>query len=200
GAERLRLRLPAGRGGARARSRGRARLRDAGGALLRHRHRARRRLRPVPDRERAPVIPRVFHQVWVGPEPLPDEYRRYQQTWLQHTPGWALEVWTDETLPEGFQREEVYDLLRQPAERSDMLIFEILYRFGGVYTDTDFECLRPIEPMLRGVEIFCAYSHPDRLNNAIMGSVAGHPIIEEGIKGLRPRATYGTVDKAGTGP
>jgi inositol phosphorylceramide mannosyltransferase catalytic subunit len=146
------------------------------------------------------VIPRVFHQVWVGPEPLPDEYRRYQQTWLQHNPGWTLELWTDENLPEGFQRKEVYDLLRQPAERSDMLIFEVLYRFGGVYTDTDFECLRSIEPLLDGVEIFCAYSHPDRLNNAIMGSVAGHPIIEEGIRGLRPRETYGTVDKAGTGP
>ena len=45
------------------------------------------------------MIPRVFHQVWVGPEPLPDEYRRYGQTWLQHNPGWVLELWTDENLP-----------------------------------------------------------------------------------------------------
>jgi mannosyltransferase OCH1-like enzyme len=146
------------------------------------------------------VIPRVFHQVWVGPEPLPDEYRGYQQTWLRHHPGWELRLWTDENLPDGFRRPEVYERLRQPAERSDMLIFEILHRFGGVYTDTDFECLRSIEPLLDGVEIFCAYSHPDRLNNAIMGSVPGHPIIEEGLTGLRPRDTYGPVDKAGTGP
>jgi mannosyltransferase OCH1-like enzyme len=94
----------------------------------------------------------------------------------------------------------VYDLLRQPAERSDMLIFELLYRFGGVYVDTDFECLRPIGPLLEGVEIFCSYSHPDRLNNAIMGSVPRHPLIEKGLRDLRPRTTYGKVDKAGTGP
>ena len=146
------------------------------------------------------MIPRVFHQVWVGTEPLPEEYRRYQQTWLEHNPGWELRVWTDENLPPDFERKEVYDLLRQPAERSDMLIFEVLYKYGGVYTDTDFECLRSIEPLLEGVDIFCAYSHPDRLNNAIMGSVPGHPLIGQGIRELRPRATYGTVDKAGTGP
>ena len=146
------------------------------------------------------MIPQVFHQVWVGPEPLPEEYRRYGQTWLDHNSGWELRVWTDENLPPDLERKEVYELLRQPAERSDMLIFELLYRFGGVYVDTDFECLRPIEPLLEGVEIFCSYSHSDRLNNAIMGSVPRHPLIEQGLRELRPRTTYGTVDKAGTGP
>jgi inositol phosphorylceramide mannosyltransferase catalytic subunit len=146
------------------------------------------------------MIPRVFHQVWVGPEPLPEEFRRYGRTWLEHNPGWRLELWTDENLPPDFVRPEVYELLRQPAERSDMLIFELLFRFGGVYVDTDFECLRPIEPLIDDAEIFCSYSHPGRLNNAIMGSVAGHPIIEEGLRTLRPRTTYGKVDKAGTGP
>ena len=146
------------------------------------------------------MIPRIFHRVWVGPAPLPEEYRGYGQTWLDHHPGWELRLWTDENLPEGFQRQEVYERLRQPAERSDMLIFEVLHREGGVYIDTDFECLRSIEPLLEGVEIFCAYSHPDRLNNAIMGSVAGHPLIAQGLRELRPRDTYGPVDKAGTGP
>jgi mannosyltransferase OCH1-like enzyme len=146
------------------------------------------------------VIPRIFHQVWVGPESLPEEYRRYQQTWLDHHPGWELRVWTDENLPPDLERKEVYERLRQPAERSDMLIFEMLYKYGGVYTDSDFECLRSIEPLLEGVDLFCAYSHPDRLNNAIMGSVPGHPLIAEGIRGMRPRDTYGTVDKEGTGP
>jgi inositol phosphorylceramide mannosyltransferase catalytic subunit len=150
------------------------------------------------------MIPRIFHQVWVGPEPLPPKYRRYQETWVQHHPGWELRVWTDENLPPDLERKEVYERLRQPAERSDMLIFEFLNRYGGVYIDTDFECLRSIEPLLDGVEIFCAYSHFDshseRLNNAIMGSAPGHRLIAQGLRELRPRDTYGPVDKAGTGP
>jgi mannosyltransferase OCH1-like enzyme len=146
------------------------------------------------------VIPRTFHQVWVGPDPLPDEYLRHQRTWLEHHSGWELRLWTDDNLPPDLERIEVYERLRQPAERSDMLIFEVLYRFGGVYIDTDFECLRSIEPLLDGVEIFCAYSHHDRLNNAVMGSVAGHQLIRRGLRELRPRDTYGPVDKAGTGP
>ena len=146
------------------------------------------------------LIPKVFQQIWVGPNPVPEEHRRWQESWLRHHPGWTFQLWTDENLPPDLQRPEVYELLRQPVERSDMLIFEILYKFGGVYTDTDFECLRPIEELLDGIDIFCSYSHHDRLNNAIMGSVPGHPLLLEGIRGMRPRGTFGPIDKAATGP
>lgn len=145
-------------------------------------------------------IPRVFQQIWVGPNPVPEEHVRYQQSWLRHHPGWTFQLWTDENLPRDLRRPEVYELLRQPVERSDMLIFEILYKYGGVYTDTDFECLRSIDPLLEGVDIFCSYSHPDRLNNAIMGSVPGHPLLLEGITAMRPRETFGPIDKSATGP
>ena len=44
-------------------------------------------------------IPRIFHQIWVGPDPLPDEFAAYGQTWLDHHPGWELKLWTDENFP-----------------------------------------------------------------------------------------------------
>ena len=72
------------------------------------------------------LIPRVFHQVWLGLDPLPEAHARYQETWLEHHPGWELRVWTDENLPPDLERKEVYERLRQPAERSDMLILAAL--------------------------------------------------------------------------
>ena len=44
-------------------------------------------------------IPRIFHQIWVGPDPFPAEFARYRQTWLDHHPGWELKFWTEETFP-----------------------------------------------------------------------------------------------------
>jgi len=145
-------------------------------------------------------IPRVFHQIWVGSAPFPEEYLRYQQTWLEHHPGWRLELWTEESLPDDLVRKEAYERLRQPAERSDIVRLELLERHGGIYLDADFECRRSLEPLLADVEFFVAELKPSRVNNAIIGSVPHHPLLQRAIREVRPRETWGLVDKAGTGP
>jgi mannosyltransferase OCH1-like enzyme len=145
-------------------------------------------------------IPRIFHQIWLGPDPFPKEYEAYRRSWARHHPGWELRLWTEDTLPGDLERKETYERLRRPAERSDLLRFELLARHGGVYVDADFECFRSIEPLLDGVTFFCAYNDPGRVNNAIVGSVPGHPLVVRAIRELRPRETFGPVDKEGTGP
>ena len=143
-------------------------------------------------------IPPVFHQIWVGPDPLPSEYRAYQQTWLEHHPGWELRLWTEENLPQGLRRPEVYERLRAPAERANLLRLELLWREGGVYMDTDFECRRSIEPLVEDAELFITLAKADRVNNALMGGVAGHPLFDEALEKVRPVEFFGH-DKAATG-
>ena len=94
------------------------------------------------------LIPRIFHRIWVGPDPLPAEYARYGQTWLDHHPGWELRFWTDDNFPDGLRRPEAQERLRSPVERANILRLEVVWRFGGVYVDTDFECRRSIEPLI----------------------------------------------------
>lgn len=146
------------------------------------------------------MIPRLFHQIWLGPNPFPKQFAAYQESWLRRNPGWELRFWEEENLPPDLVRTEIYERLRQPAERSDLLRLEVLYREGGVYIDTDFECVRSLEPLLDGVEFFCAKLNEERVNNAIIGAAPGHPILARGIEEARPRETYGPVDKHGTGP
>ena len=93
-------------------------------------------------------IPRIFHQIWVGSDPFPEEYAALQETWRTHNPDWELHFWRDDNLPEGLQRAEVYDGSRTPWERADILRLEVVLRYGGMHVDADFECLRPIEPLL----------------------------------------------------
>jgi mannosyltransferase OCH1-like enzyme len=145
------------------------------------------------------LIPRIFHQVWVGPDPLPEQFTHYQQTWLDHNPGWELRLWTEGNLPEELRRREVYERLRSPVERCDILRLELPWRFGGVYVDTDFECLRSIEPLIDEVDFFVGDIKPGRVNHAIMGAVAGHPILDRALDEIRPREFYG-YDKEATGP
>jgi mannosyltransferase OCH1-like enzyme len=109
-----------------------------------------------------------------------------------------MRLWTEENLPDDFVRKEAYERLRKPAERCDIILIEVLARFGGVYADTDFECLRPIDPLLEGTDFFAGYSKSGKVNSGLIGASPGHPILERAITELRPVTQYG-LDKWGTG-
>lgn len=146
------------------------------------------------------MVPRILHQIWLGPDPLPDEFAGYRQTWVERHPDWEHRLWTEDTLPEGLRRPEVYERLRMPAERSDILRLEVLWLHGGVYVDTDFECHRPLDPVIEGLDFFTAPLKPDGwVNNAFIGATPGHPIVDRALNELRPREFYG-YDKHATGP
>jgi mannosyltransferase OCH1-like enzyme len=146
------------------------------------------------------VIPRVFHRIWVGPDPMPDEYVRLGKTWKRNHPDWEHHLWAETNLPTDL-RTEVYELLRRPAERADILRLELLHRLGGVYVDVDMESLKPIDELLGdGVSCFLGSLDSGRVSNAIMGGAPGHPLFARALAELRPRTTFGPVDREGTGP
>ncbi len=151
------------------------------------------------------MIPRVFHRIWLGPDPMPEEYVRLGQTWKRNHPDWEHHLWAETNLPTDLERHEVYELLRRPAERADILRLELLHRLGGVYVDADLECIKPIDPLLSasgggGVSCFLGALDSGRVSNAVIGTVPGHPLLARAIAELRPRTTFGPVDREGTGP
>ena len=120
-------------------------------------------------------IPKRLHQVWLGPAEMPEEHARFAAGWREHHPGWEYRLWNEHDLDNlGITREHV-ERGKSASEVSNMMRYRILERHGGVYVDTDFECLRPLGPILRGVEGFAAYTLPGLAATGIMGCVAGHP-------------------------
>jgi mannosyltransferase OCH1-like enzyme len=137
------------------------------------------------------LIPRIFHQIWLGPKPFPEEHLRYQETWRSHHPGWELRLWTEDNYPRDLRRPEPSERLREPAMRSNFLRLELLWRFGGVYVDTDFECLRSIEPLIADATFFIGRSKPGSIHDALYGSVAGHRILDIALDTLVSSDFYG---------
>jgi len=149
-------------------------------------------------------VPRIIHQIWLGPDPLPDELAEYVETWKRHHPDWEHRMWTEDNLPEEVRHPEVYERIRHPVERADILRWEVLSRHGGVYVDVDFECRRSLEPHVAGAEFFTALlkapipGKADRANNAFLGAVPRHPLVERALATLRPQEWWG-FDKSFSG-
>ena len=152
--------------------------------------------RRLSRRPAASPIPRVIHRVWLGGSAMPAEYERYAVGWAEHHPGWQMRLWTDADAP----RPPAAAHARNVAELADIVRYEVLRRQGGVYVDTDVECLRPLDPLLRGVRAFAAYEVPGRLCNAVLGAIPGHPAFSDLVRlseltsgrGVYPHATATT--------
>lgn len=136
------------------------------------------------------LVPRVIHRLWIGGAE-PEWTQPFAESWLH--PGWELRRWSDANVGELFplRNQAIYDAAAEIAPdhvgqlRSDVLRYEILHRFGGIWVDADMECLRPLDELLEGISCFAAWEVEGRwVNNAILGSTAGHPFLEGLISGL----------------
>jgi mannosyltransferase OCH1-like enzyme len=139
------------------------------------------------------VIPSIIHHIWIGPDPLPDDYRPYIESWKREHPGWKHLLWTEENLPEDPIRPEILERLRAPVERADILRLEILYRYGGVYVDTDLECLRPVGDLLADEDFVGVCLKPGRMTNTFIASAPRHPLLDRALRELQPMDVYWTM-------
>jgi mannosyltransferase OCH1-like enzyme len=128
-------------------------------------------------------IPRLIHQSWknaaVPNRIYPDAWRT---SWRELQPRWDYKFWTDAHNRELVERTypqflNFYDSLDAGIKRADFSRFLYMHRFGGVYVDLDFICLRELTPLLYGASIVVGQLSKDnfhyRIPNAFMASEPG---------------------------
>ncbi len=125
-------------------------------------------------------IPKIIHQIWLGPKPLPIEHQRYRESWLKYNPTWEYILWREEDLVDfPFIHKKAFMTATNYGEKSDILRYEILYRFGGLYADDDFECLSSFD-RLHYTYTFYAGLEPVgdfSISNALMASAPGNLLL-----------------------
>jgi inositol phosphorylceramide mannosyltransferase catalytic subunit len=156
--------------------------------------------RPIAQHLHRLRIPRTIHRVWLGGHPMPEREARFGESFAQHNPGWTMRLWTDEDLPTLDIGESERERSRSASELSNLVRYEVLHRYGGVYVDTDFECLRPLTPILRGIDAFTALESPGRTAVGILGCVAGHPLFGRAARLTRQTLGTGAHSADANGP
>jgi len=133
-------------------------------------------------------VPLSIHQFWDGP-PLPEAFAAFAEGWQRLHPDWRYRLWGGGDLPP-LRNQDLYDRAAEICPglegqlRSDIVRYELLHRFGGVWVDLDFECLKPIDDLLADTTCFVAWVTGEYVNNAIMGASRQHRFIKRLIDGL----------------
>ncbi len=84
------------------------------------------------------------------------------------------------------KRRDIFDSAPNWGVKSDVFRYEILFSYGGVYADTDFLCVRSLNELLT-FSFFCGIvsKNEKSVNNALIGSISGHPLLDELLKQLK---------------
>lgn len=152
------------------------------------------------------MIPRLIHQIWLGSE-IPAKFMSVMADWQLMNPGWKYQLWT-QPLPDMYN-EQLYDsanaYVRPDAVwqmRSDLLRYEILYRYGGFYCDVDTRPLRPLGDLFDGLTEFAVREDAKHVGNTYLASVPEHDVMLDLLQ-FQPSHALGFMDAAAgvvTGP
>ncbi len=137
-----------------------------------------------------PIIPKTIHQIWIG-GPVPEVFKKYMATWQAMHPDWRYILWTDEKIKELFplHNQKFFDESEGMGVKSDLLKWEIIYRFGGVYADVDYECLQPLDQLHHMYDFYTAFQPFDaffvQLGAALYAARPRHPILKHCIETIK---------------
>jgi inositol phosphorylceramide mannosyltransferase catalytic subunit len=133
------------------------------------------------------LIPKKIHQIWLGGE-LPLKYRQFTESWKIWHPTWEYKLWNDKDADEfGMTRADAYYSSNNLGTRSDIFSYEILRRHGGIYIDTDFECLKPFDDLL-WLKYFTSVAYDAKLEiyHGLMASIPEHSILKSCVEDIIP--------------
>lgn len=135
-------------------------------------------------------IPKILHQLWIGPKSPPT---RLLATWKEKHPDYEYILWNE---AEFARREFVpscidqINLIQEINGKADILRWEILYKYGGVFFDADSICIEPLDNDLFLTKTgFAAFENETERGTLIatvaMGFVPHHPLCADIIEWIQ---------------
>lgn len=88
-----------------------------------------------------------------------------------------------------FENRVYFDQTNNYGEQSDILRYEAVYRFGGVYVDCDFECYKDLTMLHHMYDFYTGLQPLDtnrvQLGCALFGAVPKHPILRSCVENIK---------------
>lgn len=156
------------------------------------------------------MIPKIIYTAHLQEGEPPAHLAAVEAAWKQHHPDWEHVRFTLDDRPvvlNAFEWENAFELPEPAgaASRLNILRYEVLARFGGVFIEPCIYPLRPIDELLDNVSGFCSsvggYGKPHQLSSSILGAERNHPAMWHALRDL-PRSVYtyrGVWDQTGPG-
>jgi glycosyltransferase involved in cell wall biosynthesis len=134
-------------------------------------------------------IPNIIHQLWIGPKPAPT---KLMDTWKDKNPNFTYIRWNeDEILKRNLKItcQHRIDEMIEINGKADIIRWEILYEYGGIFLDADSICIEPIDDILMNKKCFAGWEQEQLREGLIatgtMGFPPKHPLVKGAIEWIQ---------------
>jgi mannosyltransferase OCH1-like enzyme len=145
------------------------------------------------------MIPKTFHQIWVGPEKMPRREKQFYFELRDMHHDYESLLWTDDDINDlnmPPKMKALYDLhyaAKKYAFCADVLRLFVVYTYGGIYCDVDFKPLQRLDHFLQFDGFFCY--HPSTptdftIVNGVFGAEKEHPIMKHLVEATQDNAWW----------
>jgi mannosyltransferase OCH1-like enzyme len=120
------------------------------------------------------MIPKIFHNIWLGQKKMPEEFIVFHDNWKNLHSDWEYKLWKDEDIHNlNPSIKKLIDESQTFSSKSNILRIYLLYEYGGVYADTDFDWNKSLNPLLNNLAFIPKPTY-NVYNSAILGSIKKH--------------------------
>lgn len=131
------------------------------------------------------VIPKIIHQLWIGPKPRPSNFMK---TWEEKHPDFEYILWSEEELKKRQFPLRCINKINEIEEingKADIIRWEILYHYGGLFVDADSLCIEPFDYLIEKGSSFVGYENetarPGLVATGTMAFTKNHPLCYDAV-------------------
>lgn len=124
-------------------------------------------------------IPKIIHYCWFGGNPLPEDAKKYIESWKKYCPDYEIIEWNEENFDVNCNDyvKEAYNA-KKWAFVSDYARLYALVNYGGIYMDTDVEVIKSLDSFLKH-DAFSGFETDTSIPTGIMGCKKNFELFKE---------------------
>ena len=143
------------------------------------------------------TIPKILHQIWIGPKAAPTNLMR---TWKEKNPDFEYILWTETELINRNIQLECHTQIAAIPEingKADIIRWEILWQIGGYFVDADSICIEPFDAFFDGRTGFATFENENNRRGLVatgtMGFQPRHPLCRDIIDWIKREENMTTI-------
>ena len=153
-------------------------------------------------------IPKIIHQTAPADKSKWNVvWHECQESWFEKfpSPEYEYKMWTDEDLDSLIKNDfpwfyDIYINYKENIKRFDIARYFILYKYGGIYADMDYMCMKNFYDLLPPGKVSISespYPHNEFIQNALMTSNKNNDYWLKVIDESKKRTTLPVRDSTG---
>lgn len=143
------------------------------------------------------MIPKIIHYCWFGGNPLPEQYKKYMESWKEYCPDYEIVEWNENNF-DVTKNQYCYEAYQASkwAFVSDYARLKIIYENGGIYLDTDVELIKDVTPLVADGVGFIGFQNPIEATTGLGFAAAPHNPVVKAMLDIYENRSFVNADGA----